>query len=274
MALVHVLFFLVTANLLRLAIEVHAAGNRTIDDSSPDFTFTGNWLVNSCSKCNPQPDSGQAHNGTWRTNNDDVATMQLNFTGSAIWLFGILAPASTQGSFTITLDGQSPMVYNVSENSNSSYVYNQLLFSATSLPTSTHRLLLESGSDSASGHSIILDYAVVNSDLPSTTITSGAPTISGSGASQSGDNTSISTSSGHSRVGETVGIVVGALVALAIAAVLVRRYRRPHDETCSSSESQLSIPCYEETRVVFPVGVQVCRPEAMYNSDPPPRYRP
>ncbi|KAG7085644.1 hypothetical protein E1B28_003191 [Marasmius oreades] len=266
MAPASLLFLLVAANLLRLAPQTAAAVNRTIDDSSVEFTFAGNWLANSCSKCNPQPDSGHALNGTWHTNDDDGATMRLQFTGSAIWLFGILAPAATQGSLTITLDSQSPVAYNVSGNSNSSYIYDKLLFSASSLSTSTHNLTLEAGVGSPSGHSILIDYAVVNVDFLSTATTSefGVPTISGASGGAS-------TSSSRSQVGQTIGAVIGTLVGLAIIGILIRRYRRPFPEICTPPQPPATY-C-EETRVVFPVTVSV-RPVTAYDTEPPPVYRP
>ncbi|KAL0573862.1 hypothetical protein V5O48_008079 [Marasmius crinis-equi] len=153
-----------------LTSQVAAAGNQTIDDSSSDFTFSGSWQVNSCSKCSEQPESGQAFNQTYHTNGNGVSasTARLQFTGSAIWVYGILAPSEVQGGLTITLDSQSSVVYNSSGNSNSSFTYNELFFHASSLSTFTHTLTLKTGPGD-SGNSIILDYAVVNTDFATST---------------------------------------------------------------------------------------------------------
>ncbi|KAG7085633.1 hypothetical protein E1B28_003180 [Marasmius oreades] len=216
-------FLLVALNVLRLVLgQVVAAGNRTIDDSSTEFTFTGHWLVNSCSKCNPQPNLSQALNGTWHTNNDDVAAMELQFTGSAIWLFGIRAPAATQGSLTITLDAYSPVVYNGTGTPDGSYNYNELLFSASSLSTLSHSLTLKTGEGSASGHSTLIDYAVVNSDFPS------EPTAGSS------------TSSSNSNLGTIIGPIIGGVILLSIIGGILRRYNRPQEAVTYYEEASKS----------------------------------
>ncbi|KAF9267227.1 hypothetical protein L218DRAFT_955711 [Marasmius fiardii PR-910] len=163
-------------NILGLALQAGAqAGNRTIDDSSTDLRFTGAWSVNSCPECDPQPESGQAHNGTWHASSDKGATVQLQFRGSAIWVYGILPPAATRGSLTITLGLNSPVVYNSSGNTDSSFIYNELLFAASSLSNFTHSLTLKTAAGSDSGHSVLIDYVVVSEFPTSTSSTTDAP---------------------------------------------------------------------------------------------------
>ncbi|KAF9267176.1 hypothetical protein L218DRAFT_722416 [Marasmius fiardii PR-910] len=253
-------FLVIAASVLGLVLQAVAAGNRTIDDSSTEFTFTGNWLVNSCSNCASQPDSGLATNGTWHTNNDVLTTAKLQFTGSAIWLFGILTPAANQGALTITLDYQSPVIYNSSGSSNSSFIYNALLFSATSLSSSTHTLTLKTGVGSTSGSSVLVDYAVVNSDFPSST-------TSGTRATSASNDPDSSSSHNHSTPGDIVGAIIGALFALIIIGSIFRFCCRPQTGVVVTPQPRM---VYEETTVMVPV--TAVRPVTVY--DVPPLYRP
>ncbi|KAF9258050.1 hypothetical protein L218DRAFT_948705 [Marasmius fiardii PR-910] len=87
--------------------------------------------------------------------------MQLTM-GSAIWVFGILAPVSNQGSITITLDGQ-PSVYNRSGNTNPSFTYNELLFTASTLSAFSHTLtVFKSVTDDDPDHLVLIDYVIVS----------------------------------------------------------------------------------------------------------------
>ncbi|KAL0573861.1 GDP-mannose transporter into the lumen of the Golgi [Marasmius crinis-equi] len=174
MALTHrYLLVLLVANILGLVLQVAGVSNQTIDDSNVQFTYSGSWLVNSCSGCSPRPDSGQAFNQTYHTSGDGdgSGSARLVFTGSAIWVYGILAPSGEQGALTITLDAQSPVVYNSTGNSDSTYAYNALFFHASSLQsTVSHTLTLRAGR----AGSVLLDCAVVSSDEPTATGT-GSP---------------------------------------------------------------------------------------------------
>ncbi|KAF9267228.1 hypothetical protein L218DRAFT_985249 [Marasmius fiardii PR-910] len=216
------LFLLSVLNILGLALQAGAVANRTIDDSSTDFTFTGAWSVNSCPNCGSQPDSGQAHNGTWHASNNQLATARLDFTGSAIWVYGILAPASNQGSINITLDGKSS-VYNSSGNTNSSFTYNELLFNASSLSAFSHTLTFKSIAGDDSGHSVLIDYVVVSDFATSPSSADKAANL---------------------KFVKIIAPIVGTLVGLCIIGCIIRRFRRRKPQ---------AFTVYEETTVMVPV---------------------
>ncbi|KAI0706283.1 hypothetical protein C8T65DRAFT_231896 [Cerioporus squamosus] len=94
-----------------------AATNRTIDDADPQVTYSPNnqWSQGStCSECLIKLDPSQTLDGTWHdtshhTSDPAPRFMQVQFTGTAVYVFNVLANAvpgaATTTSLQFTLDG-------------------------------------------------------------------------------------------------------------------------------------------------------------------------
>ncbi|KAF5331008.1 hypothetical protein D9619_005245 [Psilocybe cf. subviscida] len=157
--------------------------NRTIDDTFGD-SFTGEkvqflpttanvWQDQTCVGCAINPDILQAYQGTYTaaTYNPGLgsANFTLNFHGTAIYVFFILANNAGSGITTLTalnftLDDQPPQFkLHAPDVTTTDIQYNFMLFSQTGLPAAQHSLLVStSGVDN--DVYVNFDYAIYTHD--------------------------------------------------------------------------------------------------------------
>ncbi|KAJ6589145.1 hypothetical protein B0H19DRAFT_922787 [Mycena capillaripes] len=158
---------------------ISAVSNRTIDDDKgdsvtgllPSYSPPKSWNRNGdCHTCSVEPpDPNRAvehtwHDTTWQPD-VDASSVNITFTGTAIYLFGIVPNTIPNGigsdymkvNLSFTLDGKPYFGYTHEPDNSSSVLYNVSLFSATGLLNESHTLV----ASTASTPSIFLfDYAL------------------------------------------------------------------------------------------------------------------
>lgn len=243
---------------------VLAATNRTIDDtlgdsvtgSRPKYSpVPGVWEDATCKGCAIQPDPSLAFDGTWTaaTYNPNISTsIELNFKGTAIYVFFILANNVAPGITTVTecnftVDGlpRGNFVHQP-DMTNFNLQYNQMVFSITDLLNIDHTLLIAtSGVD----HNVFINFDYANYTVPDDPVptTSSFPTTSPAGQSTPTTGAAASITplgateqSDSTPAGAIAGIVIGILVALAILVALLfywhRQRQRRRVSTYSGSD--------------------------------------
>ncbi|TFK21301.1 hypothetical protein FA15DRAFT_83915 [Coprinopsis marcescibilis] len=150
---------LLLAILLQAWIIRCTPANYTIDDTTGDaraqnlpfYLPQGSWS-NNCTECDMQPEAQNASNGTYTQTRDNVnisnpAYINIDFEGTAIYLFFILGNELPSGSITtnitIRLDRQE---YTFSRNSTQGtgfFEYDQLVFAKDTLPNTNHTLSID-----------------------------------------------------------------------------------------------------------------------------------
>ncbi|KAJ7601219.1 hypothetical protein C8J56DRAFT_880732 [Mycena floridula] len=162
---------------LFLFTTVFAATNRTIDDTLGDsltgvrpvyFPSTiGVWNA-TCPDCRIIPIPSLAFAGTWTacTATDDIplATVELSFKGTAIYVFFILANVAPHGVTTLTessfiLDGSLAGNFSHQPVPGLGFQYDQLVFFAQNLANTDHKLVI--GASGQDHHVYVnFDYAI------------------------------------------------------------------------------------------------------------------
>ncbi|KLO18719.1 hypothetical protein SCHPADRAFT_886012 [Schizopora paradoxa] len=165
--------------------------NVSIDDTSGDPTTgahvtygpTNAWS-SSGTPCSPLDiQSDKVYNKTWHTgvytNNTDPVWASVPFTGSAIYVWGVLATCSgsniSEASIGFTIDGKAMGKFKEpSTNASDAVQYNVLLFSSTGLNNTNHTLIMGVGGGNQSAYAILdkIVYTVSVADQPSSTISS------------------------------------------------------------------------------------------------------
>ncbi|KAI0754135.1 hypothetical protein C8Q80DRAFT_1265820 [Daedaleopsis nitida] len=142
-------------------LHTSSTSNRTIDDEYGDIS-TGRkpryhspqssnpWALGStCGYCHIQLDPTQVQNGTWHDATCslldqltlDTYTVTIQFTGIAVYVYGVLAPdTDTQTFLDFTLDGVSERSFEHDSTSSTEFTYNALVFSKTNLDNTEHTL--------------------------------------------------------------------------------------------------------------------------------------
>ncbi|KAF8077613.1 hypothetical protein FPV67DRAFT_1775019 [Lyophyllum atratum] len=252
------------------------AVNRTIDDTTGDAVTgarpiylpatPGVWENAACTGCAVKPDPAQAFKGSWTaaTYNKDLASMsiELSFTGTAIYVFFILANfvadgVTTETACNFTLDGRAAGSFNHVPSTSTALEYNALSFSQTSLKNVDHKLVISTSGITDRNIFVNFDYAIYTFDdtptptptplptstpttTPNTTSTSatsssspGTPTTSQSTTRTQESQTSTSTSdnsngssSSKLNIGAIAGGVAGGVVAILALILLFICFRR------------------------------------------------
>ncbi|EMD35708.1 hypothetical protein CERSUDRAFT_84818 [Gelatoporia subvermispora B] len=135
-----------------LLAETPADEARIVDDKAPGCS----WLP-----------SG---NQTWGSDtqshwtNDSVASVELNFTGHGISVFGVVAAAN--GAFSVSIDGRLTHTLYPNTETNPLVNTSQLLFSGLNLGTGNHTILIQNNPLPSSRATLNIDYSQVLSDAP------------------------------------------------------------------------------------------------------------
>jgi len=226
--------------LLLVALFQNAAAvitNYTIDDTLGDavtgvrpvyLPSTGAWDNVACPMCAIQPDPSFAFGRSWTaaTYSPKISNMsiQLNFKGTAIYVFFILANYAGAGITTetdcdFTLDGASRGKFVHIPSNSSDLQYNQLVFSATTLPNDNHMLLI---STSGLDHNVFVnfDYAVYT--VPDSNATTNPGTTASASLTGTADSskTSLPSAAISKRSGSLMAGVVAGIVALIVPVVV------------------------------------------------------
>ncbi|KAJ7182996.1 hypothetical protein C8R43DRAFT_18284 [Mycena crocata] len=203
-----------------------AVTNKTVDDSSSAFTFTGSWTAtsaaNPCDFCSSKPDSAQTFGGTWHDGNyradaPETTGGSFTFTGSAVYIFGI-DQATSQPDIVFTL-GNTRATHHFTGTER--FLYNALFFSATGLAADqTHTVNWIFNINPSSGVGVqaaLFDYAIVTSGTedvvqkaPGTTTEHGTTTTTNAKAltteqKQSSTQTTTSTPSSSTAANNLAG---------------------------------------------------------------------
>ncbi|KAF7349822.1 hypothetical protein MVEN_01282500 [Mycena venus] len=155
---------------------ISAVSNRTIDDvvgdevsgALPIYTPSpNNWnavVHNNCTVCAVKPDPTQAFNQTWHDVSVPAGTTYsviLNFTGTAIYFFGIVPNAAPTGAIrlvnlTFTLDGTFAGAYTHFPDNSGQILYSVPMLSKDGLSNNPHTLVAQAQSSSL----LLFDYAM------------------------------------------------------------------------------------------------------------------
>ena len=251
------LFYLVLLSLfLDIIAPVAAASvNITVDDTFGNSEHTvipayvpnnDTWHAGSpaeqCDGCILQPsilDMSQILNQTWHhaTFFDGVPIqIEVTFPGTAVYVYNVLSNTlpggvSSHTNLSFSIDGETVGQFSHVSDSSSNFLYNQLVYSNTSLSNTTHTLVVNAGL----GSLVIFDYLIYTIDTDTSgSLSSPSPTPSASAQT--------SHSSSHpvvaAIVGPVVGVVAVVLLAAAVEVFILRRKRRrlerPPDNSFSS----------------------------------------
>ncbi|KAF5388956.1 hypothetical protein D9757_005058 [Collybiopsis confluens] len=229
-------------------VALSRAANRSIDDTLGDSVTgqkplflpltQGVWADATCgSICAIRPPTQDAFDQTYTaaTYNPTLGSISivLSFTGTAIYVFFILANAPASGvaattTANFTLDGLFRATYDHSPDPNApAFQFNEsaLAFSQSGLENGTHSLLI---STSGLNESIFVnfDYALYTFEEEDDTP---APSFSSTGLSSATGSPATSNTSKHSALntGAIVGGIIGGVIALcALTAVMFICYRQ------------------------------------------------
>ncbi|KAL1723867.1 hypothetical protein EV715DRAFT_190501 [Schizophyllum commune] len=206
--------------------------------ASISYNPAGAWFEGQlCESCRAMPDRNTVYNGTWHHTTDDDTidtqdtTMTIQFTGTALYVYCVIANNVSEGTGTManydfTLDGQDAGNYHHDPENVTDYFYNVPVYTVSGLENDSHELIVNiAGGSGVSGSSLMLfDYFTYtyDDDPSETTSSSTTPTASASA-------TSSATPKSKTNVGAIVGGVVGGVIgatAFAIAMFLFLRRRR------------------------------------------------
>ncbi|KAI5115993.1 hypothetical protein M0805_009065 [Coniferiporia weirii] len=217
--------YLLISLFVRLELSRGVLVNRTIDDQFGDSvtgvlpTYGGyggsNWAQGAtCQKCRAQPDpssvfQGSWHDTTWSPGDSGEKVMTVNFNGSAVYVFIILAnnlhPTTTFTNLSFSLDGELVGNFVHSPTSGTDYEYNVTAYANESLANVGHNLVMQTTGDNAV--LVLFDYLVYSVD------DEGAP------ANDAPPSTQVDSSSetGKKDIGIIVGALIGGLIAFTLA---------------------------------------------------------
>ncbi|KAI0756230.1 hypothetical protein C8Q80DRAFT_1127378 [Daedaleopsis nitida] len=184
--------FLWFATLLQVAARsASAAVTYTVDDGDSSISYfpSGAWSqAPACNGCSAQPDTSRANGGTWHQatygeSHSEVPYIEVQFTGTAIYVYNILAgPASGSLAGThlqFTWDGQYDRGsdFNWDAEDSRSVEYGQMVYYIEGLEHGAHTLRIQP--DTSRGSTILFDYIRVTSDsAPPATAPSPSSTMS------------------------------------------------------------------------------------------------
>ncbi|WVF73070.1 hypothetical protein IAT40_007889 [Kwoniella sp. CBS 6097] len=185
----------------------------TYDDTSSAFQYLGSaWKAASPSK--------DLYNTTGHFTTNPGDAMQLSFNGSSVQMFGSVS--SDHGNYSVSLDGREPSVYN-----GTFYRFQPgaALYTASGLDDGPHTVTMTNmGLPDRSMLILGFDWAVVNSSVDPSAVSSGTTTGTNVTGSDSGSSTN--PGGGGAGTGSSTNIpaiaggVVGGVVGLALVAVL------------------------------------------------------
>ncbi|KAJ7596759.1 hypothetical protein C8J56DRAFT_296376 [Mycena floridula] len=242
--------------------------NKTLDDSDGSLVYLppSAWNTPDCPTCTAKPDPALVFGGTWHDStfnpvagsNDfpnTVLSVSATFNGTAIYVYCVLADtvASPTGNsdMTFLIDGAVAGTFVKAPPGTDGYEYNQLVFSKTNIVSGFHTLTIQNGHVDGLKSLIILDSIVYSFD-------------NGVGNHQ--------TTSGVS-IGLIVGVVVGALVVIALGIGLFffcrRRKRRETEQsrlTINTFDMRSPVPIHSAQPITYQARYNAPAQQSIYSS--------
>ncbi|KAJ9091757.1 hypothetical protein QFC19_008967 [Naganishia cerealis] len=217
------------------------ATNYTLDDASASIYYIDFPTVEISKACSSGP---CAYRNTLHQTSASSASAAFQFTGSAVYLYGIRSPSS--GPFTVTIDG---VTYGQLTGYCETSIPQSLLFEMTGLdPTQKHQVVMRNAGPSL----MSLDYIVATAGgaplLPpaSGQPVSPAPTGDPSLNSPSTDIFGIPTDmggvapeeeKGDNNTGPIIGAVAGIILFLVIASMVFRSHKKKDGKKADKGSS-------------------------------------
>ncbi|THH03755.1 hypothetical protein EW145_g6028 [Phellinidium pouzarii] len=223
--------------------------NVTVDDQNGDSMTGGlplysgsskdNWQQGAtCKGCAAQPNASFAfdstwHDATWNPGDPAEKLIEINFVGSAVYAFVILANTipftTTLTNLRFSIDGDEVGNFVHIPSASSDYEYNVPANVNTSLVNTKHTLSMQTTGDNAS--LVLFDYLIYSADNEiAVTTTSSFPPSSFSPNPTSflpvPSSATSSSSKGHKNTGFIVGTVLGGIIFTALLAGLFLCKRR------------------------------------------------
>jgi len=136
------------------SVESSVPVNVTVDDADSRVVYAGLWNTQTCTSCPdtpPEGDLNMINNGTWHdgtqaATDTAVLSASLTFTGTGVYVFGILPPfepASTRTSLNFAIDGVSNGTYlSAPTTTVTGYQYKINFFSAQGLTNQSHTVTM------------------------------------------------------------------------------------------------------------------------------------
>jgi len=235
---------------LLLSIVTHVNAiieNRTIDDTNgdsvthvvPDYN-NGDGSANvwnaqpGCSGCTLKPDASKAFDNTWHDNmyfgGTPLASVNITFTGTAIWVYNIVPNSNTTGfptNLEFYLDGTFDRTFKYTPSYNQTdFLYDFVVYQRE-VDNGTHVLEMTLGNDPTQNSVMLFDYALYTYNGP--------------------DGGSTATGSSKNHIAVIVAPVVVCVVVLAalIAAAIYLRRRRALRSKGSPKSSTSTVPFAE-----------------------------
>jgi hypothetical protein len=130
--------------------------NITIDDFDSILTYSDQalWTTPDPSTFNYTSDGSAWLRGTYHNTTVTGASVTLNFTGPAIYVYGALGPA--YGAYQVVLDNQVTLNGTASRAAPSTGSH--LLFGTSDLTYGDHQIVLRNLGANSSGDALLLDY--------------------------------------------------------------------------------------------------------------------
>jgi len=132
--------------------------NVTIDDFDSILTYSdqASWTTPDPSSFNYTSNGSPWLRGTYHNTTVAGASVSLNFTGPAIYVYGAIGPA--YGTFQVVLDNQATL--NGTAFRSAPYTGSYLLFGTSGLTYGNHQITLRNLGVTAvdSGNALLLDY--------------------------------------------------------------------------------------------------------------------
>jgi len=221
--------------------------NITIDDTNGDektgvlpvYIPLEDWTPEpGCTQCVVKPDPTQALDHTWHDTshfptNPDQLSIQINFTGVAVYAYFIIANnvfnASTLTNMTFFLDGNPAGSFLHLPTNGPEYEYNVTGFTQSNLENTEHQLIIQTAGTTNTSL-VLFDYVIYS--VPTNVMSSIASTVSSTTStsatvsSSPSPSSSAAPTSNHSNAGAIAGGVVGGIVGLLLVASAVLLYLR------------------------------------------------
>lgn len=224
--------------------------NRTIDDTLGDpttgvsikYTPSNQWnLGQDCQICLVHLDPSKPYLGTWHdvswyppNNGDNVLQAQTEFTGSAVYVYGMLK-LDWISDCSFFIDGQHVGTYQRNPDKGAEGIqYNTLFYANNTLTHGSHQLTIQAGGMVTGNYTLLLlDYIIYtfddslpNNPSPSTTSTEPAQATQSNGQGSDQSVSVSKTSPAVIIVGTVCGILAAAILIALIILFCYRRARR------------------------------------------------
>ncbi|KAN0076719.1 hypothetical protein V8E55_010574 [Tylopilus felleus] len=221
-----------------------ALQNVTVDDAVltgavvpqylPTASLWNSVVGNNCTSCTVKPDPSLAYDGTWHDttyypSNDYTPSFQFTFTGSALYIFFIIANNLNNSYIAFTsvqfeLDEVLVSTYTHTPSTSTDYQYNVLVYANSSMTPGQHTMVVVPAVNTGNRVLVLFDYLIYTMDTSSSLSTSSSTQAFTSAVTA----TSVTGTSPASNIGAIVGGTVGGVTALvlAIASLLCYRSKR------------------------------------------------